>query len=66
MPTSPFSTSGGTSPGGRILAISLHPWVIGQAYRIASLRRALQHVMAHDGVWPATGTEILDAFEAQA
>ena len=52
--------------GGRILAISLHPWVIGQAYRIASLRRALQHVMAHDGVWPATGTEILDAFEAQA
>ncbi len=53
------------SDGGRILAISLHPWVIGQAFRIASLRAALEHVMAHDGVWAATGTEILDAFEAR-
>jgi hypothetical protein len=52
--------------GGRIMAITLHPWVIGQPYRIKSLARALEHVMGHDGVWPATGAEILDAFKSQA
>jgi allantoinase len=51
--------------GGRILALSLHPWVIGQPYRIGALERALKHVMGHKGVWVATGSEILDAFTAQ-
>lgn len=51
--------------GGRILALSLHPWVIGQPYRIGALERALKHVMGHKGVWAATGSEILDAFTAQ-
>jgi len=51
--------------GGRILALSLHPWVIGQPYRIGALEQALKHVMGHEGVWAATGSEILDAFTAQ-
>ena len=51
--------------GGRILALSLHPWVVGQPYRIGALERALKHVMGHKGVWAATGSEILDAFTAQ-
>ena len=51
--------------GGRIMAISLHPWVIGQPYRIKALEDALQHIMGHDGVWAATGSEILDAWMAQ-
>jgi peptidoglycan/xylan/chitin deacetylase (PgdA/CDA1 family) len=50
---------------GRILAISLHPWVIGQPYRIGALEEALQHVMRHRGVWAATGSEILDAWLAK-
>jgi allantoinase len=49
---------------GRILAISLHPWVIGQPYRIGALEEALAHVMRHRGVWAATGSEILDAWTA--
>ena len=52
--------------GGRILSLALHPWVIGQAYRIKSLKEALEHIMGRDGVWAATGVEILDAFKAQA
>ncbi len=48
--------------GGRIMAVSLHPWVIGQPYRIRALEEALQHIMGHDGVWAATGSEILDAW----
>ena len=51
--------------GGRILALSLHPWAIGQPYRIGALEQALKHVMGHEGVWAATGSEILDAFVAQ-
>jgi allantoinase len=51
--------------GGRIMAISLHPFVIGQPYRIGALERALAHFMRHPGVWPATGAEILDAWKAQ-
>ena len=50
--------------GGRIMAISLHPWVIGQPYRIAALEAALEYIMRHDGVWAATGAQILDAFKA--
>lgn len=51
--------------GGRILALSLHPWVIGQPYRIGALEQALKHIIEHQGVWAATGSEILDAFAAQ-
>ena len=51
--------------GGRVMAISLHPWLIGQPYRIGALESALAHIMRHPGVWPATGAEILDAWKAQ-
>lgn len=50
--------------GGRVMAISLHPWVIGQPYRIKALEDALAHIMRHKGVWAATGGEILDAWTA--
>ncbi len=50
--------------GGRIMAISLHSWVIGQPYRIGTLETVLAHIMGHQGVWPATGAEILDAWKA--
>ena len=50
--------------GGRIMAISLHPWVIGQPYRMRALEEALAHIMRHPGVWAATGSEILDAWKA--
>lgn len=49
---------------GRVMAVSLHPWVIGQPYRIGALEEALAHVMRHRGVWAATGSEILDAWKA--
>jgi hypothetical protein len=49
------------------MAISLHPWVIGQPYRISALEQALDHIMRHRGVWAATGSQILDAWKvAQA
>jgi len=53
-----------TPDNGRVMAISLHPWVIGQPYRIRALEEALAHVMRHRGVWAATGGEILDAWKS--
>ncbi len=50
--------------GGRVMAISLHPWVIGQPYRMRALEEALAHIMRHKGVWAATGSEILDAWKS--
>ena len=51
--------------GGRIMSIALHPWVIGQPYRMRYLEEALRHILAHDGVWIASGADILDAFASQ-
>ena len=49
--------------GGRILSLSLNPWVTGQPYRIGTLEQILEHITRHRGVWPATGAEILDAWK---
>jgi allantoinase len=42
----------------RVMAISLHPFLIGQPHRIGALERALAHISKFDGVWKATGEEI--------
>lgn len=52
--------------GGRILSMTLHPWVMGHPYRIRYLKDALSYILGHEGVWAATGAEILDAVKAQA
>jgi len=51
--------------GGRVMAISLHPWITGQPYRIGALEAALDHIVSRRGVWSATGAEIVDAWRAQ-
>lgn len=49
----------------RIMSIALRPWVIGQPYRIGALEAALDHILARDGVWSATGSDISDAWQGQ-
>ncbi len=51
--------------GGRIMAITIHPWMSGQPHRIKALESALAYVAGHDGVWSATGAEILASFNEQ-
>ncbi len=48
--------------GGRVMSLPLHAWVMGTPSRISYLREALDYMLGHDGVWPATGAEILAAF----
>ncbi|MEM8987821.1 MAG: polysaccharide deacetylase family protein [Pseudomonadota bacterium] len=51
--------------GGRILHLALTPYVIGQPFRIRSLRNILSKIMDDKTVWTATGAEILTAWKAQ-
>ena len=45
---------------GRLLVLNLHPWLIGQAFRIGCLDDALGYMLSHPGVWAANGSEIID------
>ena len=45
---------------GRALVLSLHPWLIGQPFRIGILDEALGYMMRRQGVWAASGAEVVD------
>lgn len=48
-----------------ILSIGLHCRIIGRPGRAAALRRAIEHMKGHDGVWFATRLEIAQHWAAQ-
>jgi allantoinase len=50
--------------GGRIMSLSLHPWVIGQPHRIGALERALTAIVEEGRSWNATGDEITRAWQS--
>jgi allantoinase len=42
-----------------VYSVALHPFIIGQPFRLRALRRALEHIMAHkDTLWITTPGEI--------
>ena len=45
---------------GRLLALNLHPWLIGQPFRIGYLDDALGYMTRRQAVWSATGSQIID------
>jgi len=47
----------------RVMAICLHPYLIGVPHRIQGLDEAISYIAAHDGVWFATGSEIVEAWK---
>ena len=46
------------------MCIPLHPYLVGQPYRIAAFEEALAYITRHDRVWLATGREIAQHFLA--
>ncbi|MES2483895.1 MAG: polysaccharide deacetylase family protein [Pseudomonadota bacterium] len=44
---------------GLVYCWPLHPYLIGQAHTVAALRRVLDHICAHDGVWHAQAHDIV-------
>ncbi|HSG79916.1 MAG TPA: polysaccharide deacetylase family protein [Acidimicrobiia bacterium] len=51
--------------GGRLLALSVHPWLLGQPHRIAAFEEILGMLTSRDGVWVAPAIEIVEAWEGQ-
>ena len=47
---------------GRVMAICLHPFIIGVPHRIGALDDALSYIFGHDRVWKATGSEIIEHY----
>ncbi len=48
--------------GGRVMALALHPFVIGQPFRHRYLDQALAYVANHPDVWLTTSDEIAEHF----
>lgn len=52
----------GRTGHGRLLALAIHPWVMGQPHRIAQLERVFAHLAGRaDRIWNAAPSDILDA-----
>lgn len=50
--------------GGRILALNIHPWMLGQPHRISRLEQVLEYVSSAD-TWSASSSDILQQFQKQ-
>lgn len=48
---------------GRVMAICLHPFLIGYPHRAKYLDQALAHIASRNEVWMATGSEIIDWYK---
>ena len=51
---------------GRLFVLNLHPYLIGQPFRIKYLDEVVRHAVSRAGVWKATGRDIVDWYLANA
>jgi allantoinase len=51
---------------GRMMVINLHPWLIGQPFRVGFLEEVLNDMVHRQGVWAATGAEIVNWYRHHA
>jgi allantoinase len=49
---------------GRLLILNLHPYVIGQPFRIRYLAQAVEHIASRANVWLATAGEVAEWYRA--
>ncbi len=50
---------------GKVMSISLHPYIIGVPHRIRVLRRILEHITSHPGLWIAKAEEVEDWYRTK-
>jgi peptidoglycan/xylan/chitin deacetylase (PgdA/CDA1 family) len=50
---------------GRVMAIAIHPYIVGVPHRMVGFERALKYISKHKKVWKATGSEIARHYIAQ-
>ncbi len=51
MDAADFLLAEAETQGGRILGLSLHPWMTGQPHRVGYLERALEYILSKAEVW---------------
>ena len=49
----------------RVMCVAVHGYNMGQPHRLRYLDEALGYMLAHDGVWQATGAEIAQHYRSQ-
>jgi peptidoglycan/xylan/chitin deacetylase (PgdA/CDA1 family) len=49
-----------SAQSGRVMALALHPFIVGQPFRARYLAKALQYIASHEGVWLTTSDEIAE------
>ena len=61
-----LSAEAQSNGGGRILSLSVSPWIMGYPHRITTLQRLLGRILETRTVWHANGMQIADTFMMQA
>jgi len=51
--------------GGRILALNVHPWLLGQPHRISAFEQILKHITSNKEVWSASAQDIVKTWKEQ-
>ena len=51
---------------GRVFSLNIHPYLMGQPFRLVYLDRVLAHITSKPNVWLATGSEIIDWYTTEA
>ncbi len=51
---------------GRLLSLSVHPWLMGQPHRIAAFESVLAHLAGCASIWSASASEVVAAWRGQA
>jgi len=49
--------------GGRILALNVHPWMLGQPHRIGKFEQILEYIMSKNEAWSASASDVLAAYQ---
>ncbi len=60
-----FMLKESSTQGGRVLGLSIHPWVLGQPHRIQYLERVLERFSKNDAIWSASPSEIIRCWKRQ-
>jgi len=48
-----------------MLALNLHPWLLGQPHRIKTLEQVLKYLSSQEDIWSASPMDILTVFKSQ-
>ena len=49
-----------SSKSGRLMVLHIHPWIMGQPFRIGYLDDALGYIVSRHSVWKASGGEVIN------